>query len=163
MKTLGQKISEQRKNKKMTQDELANLIGVSAQAVSKWENDISIPDLPILVQLSDIFHISLDNLIREDSKEVAALVPEEERQDFNKMILRIIIRSADGDKVKVNLPMPLVKMALEMGTDITQLSGNSSMKEIDIQQVMMLVEQGVIGKIVEIESEDGDLIEIVVE
>ncbi|WP_273399142.1 helix-turn-helix domain-containing protein, partial [Traorella massiliensis] len=47
MKTLGTKIAEYRKLKKMTQEELASKLNVSSQAVSKWENDLSIPDLPI--------------------------------------------------------------------------------------------------------------------
>ena len=47
MKSLGTKISELRKARSMTQDELAVKMGVSPQAVSKWENDLSMPDLPI--------------------------------------------------------------------------------------------------------------------
>ena len=47
MKTLGTKISELRKTRGMTQDELAEKMGVSPQAVSKWENDLSMPDLLI--------------------------------------------------------------------------------------------------------------------
>ena len=46
MKALGTKISELRKARGMTQDELADKMGVSPQAVSKWENDLSMPDLP---------------------------------------------------------------------------------------------------------------------
>ena len=61
MKTLGTKIAEYRKLKKMTQEELASKLNVSSQAVSKWENDLSIPDLQILIELSDIFNVSLDN------------------------------------------------------------------------------------------------------
>ena len=48
MKALGTKISELRKARGMTQDELADKMGVSPQAVSKWENDLSMPDLPVL-------------------------------------------------------------------------------------------------------------------
>ena len=51
MKALGTKISELRKARGMTQDELADKMGVSPQAVSKWENDLSMPDLPVLICL----------------------------------------------------------------------------------------------------------------
>ena len=64
-KTMGEKINDLRKLRKMTQDELAEKMGVSSQAVSKWEKDISIPDLPVLVELSEFFNISLDELVKE--------------------------------------------------------------------------------------------------
>ena len=64
MKTLGKKISEVRKLHGMTQEELAVKLNVTSQAVSKWENDLSIPDLPTLIELSDLFHISLDELVK---------------------------------------------------------------------------------------------------
>ena len=53
--TLGKKIAELRRNKGMTQDGLAEMLGVSSQAVSKWENDISCPDIMLLPHISDIF------------------------------------------------------------------------------------------------------------
>ena len=65
METLGKKISKYRKLKSMTQEELATQLNVSAQAVSKWENDLSIPDLPILIELADIFNITMDELLRQ--------------------------------------------------------------------------------------------------
>ena len=47
MKTIGEKINTLRKQRNMTQDELAEKMGVSSQAVSKWEKDLSIPDMPV--------------------------------------------------------------------------------------------------------------------
>ena len=46
--TIGNRISKYRKAKGMTQEELANQMGVSSQAVSKWENDASCPDIATL-------------------------------------------------------------------------------------------------------------------
>lgn len=66
--SIGQKINELRKRYKMTQDELAQQMGVSPQAVSKWETDASIPDLPTLIALADFFHVSLDELVREKKR-----------------------------------------------------------------------------------------------
>ena len=70
MKTIGEKINTLRKQRNMTQDELAEKMGVSSQAVSKWEKDMSIPDLPVLIELSDFFHISLDELVKEKEDSV---------------------------------------------------------------------------------------------
>ena len=52
MDTIGKRISEQRKSKGLKQDELAEKLLVSPQAVSKWENDLSCPDISVLPELS---------------------------------------------------------------------------------------------------------------
>jgi len=88
MKALGTKISELRKARGMTQDELADKMGVSPQAVSKWENDLSMPDLPVLIELSDFFHISLDDFLKEKVQTVE-LLPEDKRKDIEQMFLRV--------------------------------------------------------------------------
>lgn len=79
------------------------------------------------------------------------------------MMLRIIVDSADGDKVRVNLPMALVQMALEMGMEMPQISGNEVMKNIDLRQILELVRQGAVGNLIEVESADGDIVRIFVE
>ena len=61
--TLGNRISARRKQKKMTQDQLAEQLGVTAQAVSKWENDQSCPDISMLPRLATIFGCSTDELL----------------------------------------------------------------------------------------------------
>ena len=102
MKTIGQKIAEKRKQMHLTQEELAFKLNVSPQAVSKWENDLSIPDVTLLIALSDLFNISLDELIREKQNlPVTTLVEQENKKPLEKMLLKIIVNSKDGDKVKV--------------------------------------------------------------
>lgn len=162
MKTLGTKISELRKTRKLTQDELADEMGVSSQAVSKWENDLSIPDLPILVQLSEFFHVTLDDLVREKQTTVE-LIPKEKRKNINDMFLRVYLDSKAGDRIRVNLPLALVKMACDMGLDIPQLTNNPALQGLDLQMIMNMIESGVIGKLVEMDSADGDHIEVNVE
>ena len=61
--TLGKRIAGHRKRLKLTQDQLADQLGVTAQAVSKWENDLSCPDIGILPRLSAIFGTSIDALL----------------------------------------------------------------------------------------------------
>ena len=56
-------IYEQRKQKYLTQEQLAQEIGVSSVAVSKWERGISIPDQDILCRLADYFSITVDALL----------------------------------------------------------------------------------------------------
>lgn len=163
MQTIGEKISELRKGKKMTQEQLAEIMHVSSQAVSKWENDLSIPDLPILVQLADYFQVSLDEIVRPQKEQPVRYVDQVTKKPMEQMTLHIYVLSSDGDKVKINLPMGLVKVAIETGMKMPNVGGNESLKEIDFEQIYAMVESGLIGKIVEIESSDGDTVEIVVD
>lgn len=61
--TLGKRIAANRKRLGLTQEQLAERLGITAQAVSKWENDQSCPDISILPTLADIFGISTDVLL----------------------------------------------------------------------------------------------------
>ena len=64
----GNKIYELRKKKHLTQEDLAILLDISDKAVSKWENGTSKPTIENLKKLSDIFDVSLDDLIEDDDK-----------------------------------------------------------------------------------------------
>ncbi len=64
--TLGQKITALRTSRKLSQEALAETLSVSRQSVSKWESDKSVPELPIILKLSEFFHIALDDLLREN-------------------------------------------------------------------------------------------------
>ena len=161
--TLGTRIADARKKKGMTQDQLAEAMGVSSQAVSKWENDISCPDITLLPQLADYFGTSVDDLLRGPAAPAAQLVPEGERKDLNKMMLRVNVLSVKGDKVKVNLPMALVKTGLEIGLTMEGMGNYEALKNVDLESILRLVEQGVIGKLVEVESAEGDIVEVFVE
>ena len=64
--TLGEKITALRTSQKLSQEELAEILSVSRQSVSKWEADKSIPELSIILKLSEYFHLTLDDLLREN-------------------------------------------------------------------------------------------------
>lgn len=61
--TLGKTILELRKSANITQEELAAELGVTAAAVSKWENGYTLPDILMLCALADHFHVSTDELL----------------------------------------------------------------------------------------------------
>lgn len=63
-KTMGETIAQLRKNKGMTQAELAEQMNVTDKAVSKWERDISCPEIGSLPKLAEIFEVSVDELMR---------------------------------------------------------------------------------------------------
>ena len=80
-KTLGMMISSLRREKGMTQLELAEKMGVTDKAVSKWERDLSYPDLNSIPKLAEIFGVSVEDLMqnrlesqREEKKDITPLV-----------------------------------------------------------------------------------------
>lgn len=164
MKTIGQKIAEKRKQMHLTQEELSLRLNVSPQAVSKWENDLSIPDITLLIALADLFNISLDELIRQKEQlPVISVMEETNKKPIEKMLLKIIVNSKEGDKVKVNLPVQLIKLGINISKCMPEVNGNEALKDIDFDQIFTMIENGVIGKLVEVESSDGDIVEIYVE
>lgn len=64
--TLGEKIAKQRKDLNYTQEQLADILGVSRQSISKWESDIAYPETEKLIELGKIFDCSMDYLLKED-------------------------------------------------------------------------------------------------
>lgn len=161
--TFGQRFSRLRKNKWLTQEDVATRINITAQAVSKWENDISSPDISILPELADMLCVSLDELLGKETIQPMEILPEGQRKDINKLILRIIVDSEDGDKVRVNLPLAIVKLCIETGMSLPEVNGSKALQNVDLTQVLALAEKGVIGELVRIDSADGDHVVIVVE
>ena len=68
---LSEKIYTLRRKNGLSQEQLAEKIGVSRQAISKWEGGLSIPELEKLRALSDFFHISIDELTSEQETEAS--------------------------------------------------------------------------------------------
>ena len=161
--TLGKKIASLRKAKGLTQEELSERLEVSPQAVSKWENDLSCPDIMLLPKIAEVFGVTVDELLSNSPKKETVMLPANQRKSIDDLVLRILVNSSNGDKVRVNLPMPLIKLGLEIGMRIPQIGTNESLRDIDFEQLFKLVENGVVGKLVEIEGNNGDMVEIVVD
>lgn len=75
--TLGEKIKNLRKKTNISQEELAEKVGVSRQAVTKWESDAGLPDLENLKSLATIFNISIDELLDYKKELIGDVVLEE--------------------------------------------------------------------------------------
>ncbi len=164
--TLGQRISTLRKQNELTQDALAEKLGISPQAVSKWENDQTCPDITLLPKLSKVLGVTVDELLTGENTETmpeTRLVPLEERKDINDMMFRIVMESSDGTTVRVNFPVKLMQIAVDTGIAIAQVSGNDSLKNIDVGKLLEMVQQGVVGNLMEVETSEGDTIRIFVE
>ena len=91
--TLGQRIKFHRTRLHMTQEQLAQKIGVSPQAVSKWEHDQSCPDILVLPDLAELFGLTVDELLGKEKPCVAEVV-EEKRENH-------VVWSSSGRKGKI--------------------------------------------------------------
>jgi len=69
--TLGEKLQRLRKARGMTQEQLAEKVGVSRQSLSGWENDTALPDTANVIALADLFGVTTDYLLREDAPQPA--------------------------------------------------------------------------------------------
>lgn len=110
--TLGKAIAMMRKEKNMTQAELAEKMGVTDKAVSKWERDLSCPDVATLPRLAELFGITVDELMQGKSTET--------ERDGVSEIISLITRA----------------VALAMGVSVTVLC---SMKRIDLYSAVGLL------------------------
>ena len=160
--SFGQRFQRLRKAKGFTEEQIADKVNISYQAVSKWENDISSPDISILGELANILEVTVDELLGRVDPNKVTLVEEPQRKELKNMLLKIIVDSKDGGKVNIKLPMLIIKTFLDSGMPIS-INGNKSLENIDFKQIFDLVEQGVVGELVNIESNDGDIVRIVVE
>lgn len=82
---LGNQIKHYRNEGNLSQEALAEKVYVSRQTVSNWENDKSYPDVKSLLLLSEVFHTSLDTLIKGDVEIMKQQVKQEDKKEFEKL------------------------------------------------------------------------------
>lgn len=82
---LGNQIKRYRNEGNLSQEALAEKVYVSRQTVSNWENDKSYPDVKSLLLLREVFHTSLDTLIKGDVEIMKQQVKQEDKKEFEKL------------------------------------------------------------------------------
>lgn len=80
-----------RESKSITQEELADKLGVTRQTISSWENGKSYPDIVSIIKISDIFDISLDKLLKEDKNLITNMKEKMDTVESNKYIIFTIL------------------------------------------------------------------------
>ena len=85
------KIREVRKKENLTQEEFAEKIFVSRNAVAKWETNRGYPDIQNLITISDIFEISLDELIKEDKNVKNKIIAESSSKKWHLLVIIYLI------------------------------------------------------------------------
>lgn len=119
--TLEEQIKHYRKQAGLSQEKMAEQIGVSRQAITKWENGTGIPDISNLVAIADLFHISVDELLskeKNDRKKSEYLYESRTEYDIDARknydirlggANRVVLRAYEGEKIIVSLLSNLIK------------------------------------------------------
>lgn len=168
--SLGKRIHEKRKAIGLTQEQLAEKLGVTGQAVSKWESDISCPDITILAPLADILGLSVDELLRGSQAPGSVILAESTGKSLDDMMMKILITVSDTDNVniKVNIPVPVVRALCSSGMSMAQIlsmqggAGGADLSGIDFDSVMRMLDAGACGTLMDIDinEDDGDSVHI---
>ena len=136
MKTLGNKISSCRKENNLTQEALAEKLNVSPQAVSKWENDQSIPDINVLIAMSDLFAVSLDWLLKQTNEDYK---PEQRQPAKPKKpgVLHIDAIDKTGKKTNLKVPFSMLKFGMKLTNNV--LKNDEKFANVDFEEISRLV------------------------
>ena len=87
---IGGKIKKSRTDAKITQEQAAQALGISRQTISNWENEKSYPDILSVIKLSDLYKVSLDELLKGDIKMIRHLAESTNVVTSNKKLLTMI-------------------------------------------------------------------------
>ncbi len=146
--TIGQNIAKYRKLCGLTQAGLAEKLNVSCQAVSKWENDVSCPDIERIGQLASVLNTSAESIISGES-----ITQVRKSDNLTKRLLSIsVTHIGDNDPVNINVKIPaeIIPKMRENGA-FKSLIGDES-PEIDM--ALEMIQSGVVGPIVDVKTED---------
>ena len=176
MAEIGKNIALLRKQKNMTQEELASVLHVSPQAVSKWENELSCPDIALLPQLAAVFGVSVDYLLgvtpqaseaapaiaqpaepRSEPAPPEAEAPPSEATGSPVREIRIQVAKPDGKTVNIRLPIKIVRFGLGLGTTI------GGLEREHVAAIEDAIRQGLRGEILHVTGENGEVVTIVIE
>lgn len=158
--TLGKRIAELRKEKGLKQETVAESLAVSPQAVSKWENDLTCPDISVLPLLAEVLGVTVDKLLTgKEPEPIVQLAPTEEKD----LVLRMEIMASDGSLVRTNVPMSIANQYLSSDACSIVLTEAFQGQDLDLKSILGLAQFGVIGNLVEIQGADGSQLRIYVE
>lgn len=118
--TLGEKIVKQRKELNYTQEQLADILGVSRQSISKWESDIAYPETDKLIELGKLFDCSMDYLLKEEVTEKSG-VQEYGFTEKVDEISRKVMTDKNKSKAKKILKIIGIILAVVLAIDVISM------------------------------------------
>lgn len=103
--TIGDKIAKLRKENNYTQEQLADLLGVSRQSVSKWESNVAYPETAKLIELGKLFDCSMDYLLKDEVTDKQGAQPEPKQEPFADHLYRRVFRERKSDRTILGMPL----------------------------------------------------------
>lgn len=114
--TIADRIQSLRKSKGMSQEELADAVGVSRQAVSKWESEQATPDLEKVVIMSDIFEVTTDYLLKGIEP-----VKTDDHKTMADVIDQKVLTEKNSSRAKTALKWFLIGFGILLGIDFISM------------------------------------------
>ena len=111
--SIGENIARLRKEKGWTQVELGEKLGVSNQAVSKWESEMTFPDVMLLPRIAELFEVSIDDLYNE-AYQTDLIIEKSQNKNFeneDNRVLVISVKSRDA-VIKTRVPVKAIRALL---------------------------------------------------
>ena len=172
MKTIGENIAAFRKDKKLTQEELAEIMSVTAQAISKWECNSSYPDVMVMEQLAKVLGVTVDEILH--GKQEMPVLKQAEPDVIDRRILLIHVETKpdddedEDDKTEVNLRFPFAMIRtmknysfLEKLFDSLDISDVVSDNGI-LETLYSILENGLTGPVMDVDTNEvHTLIEVI--
>jgi len=118
--TLGEKIARQRKELNYTQEQLADILGVSRQSISKWESDIAYPETDKLIELGKLFDCSMDYLLKEEITEKGGVQTSGFTEKVEEIRRKVMTEKSKG-KAKKILKITCIILAVVLTIDIISM------------------------------------------
>lgn len=147
--SIGKNIALLRKAKGLTQAELGDLLGVSNQAVSKWESEMTMPDVMLLPEIAKVLGVEINDLYGIMGKAPAAEESElsknnavEDRRMLN------IVAQARGANVRIKIPCKAVQSVLDCCLDED---------DEDLKSLVSILESDATGTLVDVDSDKGNV------
>ncbi len=143
--SIGKNIAHFRKEKGLTQTELGVLLGVSNQAVSKWETEMTMPDVMLLPDIAKALDVGIDALYAEatdEDKMISENVGVEDR--------RILLISVQTNGVDVKTRLPVVALQSMFGNALLK----DCLPEDEIEALLSMLENNTRGTLLNVDTEE---------
>ena len=160
--TIGSRIAQARKAKGYTQEEFSQMLDVTAQAVSKWENDISCPDIQLLPKIAEILGMTTDELLSGKAPKQNN-TSQKVNIDTSNLKLNINVIKHGQKPINVSLPFVMIKNFAKIGNGISGIVGNGALEGVKLDEILTLVENGATGEILNVVADDGTIVSINIE
>lgn len=161
-RTIGSRIAQGRKSKGYTQEEFSQMLGVTAQAVSKWENDTSCPDIQLLPKIAKIIDMTTDELLTGKKQDVTKET-QAPNIDTSNLKININVLKSGQNPVNVSLPFIMVKNFAKIGNGISGIVGNGAIDSVKFDEILTLVENGATGELLNVVADDNTNVKISIE